>query len=442
MTDTIWSLWKSLWHGRENRFWLSLAHYPRALLRAWLRERLQEDAQALVYVTLLTLVPLLAVAFALLRGFGVEGIIEPWLRNLFTPMGAAGDQVVAHLLAFVNQTKAGGLGIIGVIFLFVSVMNLAQKLETTLNRIWRVTTNRALRARLSGYIGAVLLAPVLIGAIMSSVLGMQNAAWLQPYLHYPGIRVLFRSITGSLPVIMVFLAIAAVYAWTPNRPVRWRAAFAGSAFFLVMWYPISWLFGVFIAGSHNYSVIYSSFASIVILLFWLYFLWLSFLLGAKTASLVQLPHLLAPDAQKNWFAGEQLQLAAAMTTLIIERFSLGQTGYDRDALNDALPASPDKIQFVLVKLREAKLIAETADECSLYLPTRAASHYTFADLYRALACPDARYGRVVPALDAFDSAFARLLSTKLYQSEVGEAQEQSVAQTLKEATERGRNSNP
>ena len=438
MRDTI----QSLWNRRENCFRTSLTRCPSALLRACLREHLQEDAQALVYVTLLTLVPLLAVAFALLRGFGVEGIIEPWLRKVFTPMGEAGAQVVAHLLAFVNQTKAGSLGIIGVIFLFVSVMNLAQKLETTLNRIWQVAANRALRTRMTGYISAVLLAPLLIGAIMSSVLGMQNATWLQPYLHYQGVRALFRLLTGSLPMLMVFLVIAAVYAWTPNRRVGWRAAFAGAAFFLVLWYPVSWLFGVFIAGSQKYSVIYSSFASIVILLFWLYFLWLSFLIGAKTASFVQLPYLLAPNDEKNWFAGEQLQLAAAMMTRIIERFARGQAAHDIEALNDTLPATPGKIEFVLARLRAAKLIAETADCRPLYLPTKAASRYTFGDLYRAITLPDARYAGFAPALDTFAADFVRLLDRKLYQSEDGEGQERSVPQTHRDTRERGRNSRP
>ena len=432
------SLWKSLGKGRNNRFWPPLRGRAFALLRACFRERLQEEAQSLVYVTLLTLVPLLAVAFALLRGFGVEGIIEPWLRNLFTPMGASGEQVIEHLLDFVNQTKASSLGIIGVIFLFVSVMNLAQKLELALNRIWRVRTKRALRTRLSGYISAVLLAPLLIGAIMSSVLGMKNAAWLQPYLQYQSVRVLFHLITGMVPAVMMFLVLSAVYAWTPNRRVKWWAAFAGAGFFLVLWYPVSRLFAIFIAGSQQYSVIYSSFASVILLLFWLYFLWLSFLLGAKVASLVQLPSLLVPDDGKDWSAGEQLQLAAAMMTLIIERFTAAQAAADRDTFDDILPASPEKIRFILAKLRKAKLIAESADERPRFLPTKAVSRYTFGDLYRALALPHTRYARITPELRAIDAAFVQLLDRSLCTQQGV----QEKALTDKEVSDRDKNSNP
>ena len=165
------SYWRKLWQQRSI-WWRNLLLYPFALVRAWMDEGLPESARALVYMTLLTLVPLLAVAFALLRGFGVEGVIEPWLANMFAPMGDAGAQVVDHLIRFVNQTRAGSLGIVGVVFLFVSVMGLAQKIEAALNRIWAVDSERSLHVRITGYLSAVLLAPLMLGALMSTMFSM------------------------------------------------------------------------------------------------------------------------------------------------------------------------------------------------------------------------------------------------------------------------------
>ena len=108
--DNTWQKW---WKKRGPQSWSWAKFYQFARFRAYMKERLPEDAQALVYVTILTLVPLLAVAFSLLRGFGVQGVIEPWLHDMFAPMGQAGDDVVNYLVQFVSQTNASGLGIVG-----------------------------------------------------------------------------------------------------------------------------------------------------------------------------------------------------------------------------------------------------------------------------------------------------------------------------------------
>ncbi|UJF24007.1 YihY/virulence factor BrkB family protein [Suttonella sp. R2A3] len=379
--------WQKWWQERGPISWRWAKFYPFALLRAYTKERLPSEAQAMVYVTLLTLVPLLAVAFSLLRGFGVNGVIEPWLRNMFEPMGDAGSEVVDRLIQFVSQTSAGGLGIVGVAVLFISVINLAQKIETTLNRIWRVENERALKARISGYVSAVLLAPLLIGAIMSTMLGMKDAAWLQPYLHLPGVGTLFSLLTGLLPMVIVFLIMASSYAWIPNRSVSLKAAFTGAAFFLLLWYPVSWLFSRFIAGSANYSVIYSSFASMIILLLWLYFLWLLFIMGAKVASLIDLPDALSPYDEHEWYADEQMALGIAVMTEIDHRFAHAEEAPNIEELSKKLHSSPQKVSFLLDRLHQGKLIRATDDSPARYMLSKARSLYTLRDIYQVLAMP-------------------------------------------------------
>lgn len=379
--------WTTLWHNRGAKSWRWIKFFPFALIRAYLKERLPEDAQAMVYITLLTLVPLLAVAFALLRGFGVEGLIEPWLNELLAPMGNAGEQVTSHLIEFVGQTRAGGLGIVGIVFLFVSVMNLAQKIEDTLNRIWKVEDNRTLQSRLTGYISAVLLAPLIIGAIMTTMLSVKDAAWLKPFLQYPGISTVFSILTSAFPILLVFIVIACSYAWIPNLKVRWSAAFTGSIFFLVLWYPISLIFSVFIAGSSNYSVIYSSFATIVILLFWLYFLWLLFLMGAKVASLVQMPYSLSPESEENWYADEQLLIGFAAMNEIARAFVNAKTPPSILELSNAIHTTPKKLNLILNRLQNADLVTMTTDTPPRYIPTKAIKHYNLLSIYQVLATP-------------------------------------------------------
>lgn len=400
--NSLQKYWKNQWQNRGNPSWKWVQFYPFAIGRAYLKERIPEDAQSLVYVTLLTLVPLLAVAFSLLHGFGVQGVIEPWLRELFHPMGASGNEVVDYLLQFVNQTSANNLGIIGIVFLFWSVINIAQRIENTLNVIWRVDDTRSFKARISGYLTAVLLAPLLIAALMSMMLGMKSAAWLQPFLKFPSIETIFNLLTSMLPTVIVFVMIACVYAWIPNRHVQWRAAFAGASVFLLLWYPVSWMFSVFIAGSKNYSVIYSSFATVIILLFWLYFLWMIFLIGAKTASLIQMPLLLAPDNDEYWHADEQLKLGIAILLVIEQHFKKGEDVPDLNTLTAQIPLSPQKIRFILKRLLDAKLIIATRHEPPRYLPSVASEHYYLKDIYIALAAPIDHFSLLHPKFDAMN----------------------------------------
>lgn len=411
--QTLEEWWTKQWQQRGKLSWRWFKFFPFALWRAYSKERLPEAAQSMVYITLLTLVPLLAVAFALLRGFGISGVIEPWLADLLAPMGDAGKQVSEHLIDFVGQTRAGGLGIVGVVFLFVSVMNLAQKIEVALNRIWGVENNRNLQSRLTGYLSAVLLAPLLLGAIMSMMLSVKKAAWLQPFIDYPGIGALVALLTSALPTMLVFIMIACIYAWIPNTKVKWSAAFAGAIFFLLLWYPISWVFSVFIAGSSNYSVIYSSFATIVILLFWLFFLWLLFLMGAKVASLAQMPHSLSPQDQQTWYADEQIIIAFAMMQQIAQVFSRGEDMPTIISLSRQLHVSPLKLSFIAQRLHQAKLLAYSNDTPERLLLSKAIAQYNMRDVYRVLATPKQMLNIDTQATDIFDEELPSLLDIAL-----------------------------
>ena len=378
------SFWQRLWLRRDS-WWRSLLLYPCALVRTWLEEDLDERARSLVYMTLLTLVPLLAVAFALLRGFGVEGVIEPWLARMFAPMGSAGQQVVEYLIQFVNQTKAGSLGIVGVVFLFVSVVGLSHKIEVAMNRIWTVDTERSLHVRMAGYLSAILLAPLLIGALMSTMFGVQHAAWIQPYLNTPGVAVLLATLAYAVPILTFFFVLAGVYVWIPNCRVHWRPALAGAAFFFVLWFPVSKVFTLFIAGSANYSAIYSGLASIVILLIWLNFLWLLFLMGAKVAMLVQRPQERSPYADENWHGDEQVATAMSLMTAVANAFKAGEEAPDVEMLGKRIQASPRKVALLLGRLHKAELLRMTADHPPRYLPSRPLAEYTLLDIYDALA---------------------------------------------------------
>ena len=119
-------------------------------------------AMSLVYTTLLSLVPLLAVSFSVLKGFGVHNQIEPILLNVLAPLGERGVEITRQIIEFVENVKVGVLGSLGLGLLLFTVVSLTQKIERAFNYTWRVTEHRSFVQRFSDYISVILIGPLLI----------------------------------------------------------------------------------------------------------------------------------------------------------------------------------------------------------------------------------------------------------------------------------------
>jgi len=119
-------------------------------------------AMSLVYITLISLVPLLAVSFSVLKGFGVHNQLEPALINLLEPLGEKGLQLSQTIISFVDQVKVGVLGSIGLLVLIFSVLSLVKNIENAFNHTWRISVTRSLSQRFSNYLSVILLGPLLL----------------------------------------------------------------------------------------------------------------------------------------------------------------------------------------------------------------------------------------------------------------------------------------
>ncbi|MDO4642845.1 MAG: YhjD/YihY/BrkB family envelope integrity protein [Cardiobacteriaceae bacterium] len=406
--------WIKKWQTRGAYSWRWIKFYPFALGRAVLQGDLLESAQSMVYITLLTLVPLLAVVFALLGGFGLNGVIEPWLRELFQPMGEAGEQIVIYLTEFVSQARAGSLGVVGVVFLFVSIMSLTQKMEVALNRIWQVQDSRKWAVRITNYTGGALLAPLLIAAVMTSMLNIKNIGWLQPFLHKSSVEPIFNLLNSMVPSLTVFLFMTGIYKWMPNCCVRWRAALLGAVCFMALWYPVSQLFSLFIVSSRNYSIIYAGFAVLVFLLLWLYCLWFIFLFSGKVASLSQMPYTLAPKSEQQWYANEQLIIAINLMRYLDDAFANASPPLSAEALSKHLDLSPFKTNYILHRLYESRLISAVNGNMPVrYQLSKARNRYTLLEIYQALRDPADRNRTYISASADIEEAIERVLDRPL-----------------------------
>jgi len=147
--------------------------------RGFIENLVKLQAMALAFKTLLSLAPLLAVVFSILKAFGVHNRMEPALAQALAPLGEKGHEITAYLIGFVDKMKAGALGSVGLVTLFITVLSLMGTIEDAFNRIWHVKAPRKLTRKFSDYLSVILVGPLLVFAALTITATLQSNSFVQ-----------------------------------------------------------------------------------------------------------------------------------------------------------------------------------------------------------------------------------------------------------------------
>lgn len=258
---------------------------------AWeFRHRLLDArAAGLVFTTLLSLVPFLAVMFSALKGFGVHHQIEPMLAQALAPLGPKGEEITANLIGFVDNLKVRVLGVVGVAGLFYTTYSLINKVEEALNAIWQVRHGRSWGRKFTDYLSVVLVGPVLVVTALGLLTSVQSQALVQRLLEIQPFGHLLVWVANLGPFFLLCGLFTFFYKFIPHTWVQTSSALVGGIVAAVLWGIAGEVFAKFVAQSANYSAIYSSFAVLIVFLLWLYVGWLIVLIGAQFSYFHQHP---------------------------------------------------------------------------------------------------------------------------------------------------------
>src|SRR5919109_2239670 len=260
------------------------------LVRALTDPQLNLEATALVYRTLLSIVPLLAVSFSVLKAFGAQYRIETVVARMLAPLGAGGAEITTHVVSFVDNLKVSVLGAIGFVALFYTVLSVIERVESALNRIWHVRRPRSLARKFSDYLSILLVGPVFVFAafaIMASALNYWLVQRVLEATHTTWAAVLMAR--HGAPFLLLVAAFTLLYRLLPYTGVRLPSALVGGVTAALLWHVAGFWFAVFVASSTSYTAIYSGFAVFVISLIWLQVAWLVVLAGGQVAYVHQNP---------------------------------------------------------------------------------------------------------------------------------------------------------
>lgn len=362
-----------LWSEVERPPWrqrlLKLGQLVYALVRDIAAGEITLQAMSLVFTTLLAIVPLLAVSFSVLKGFGVHNQIEPLLLQMLEPMGEKGPEITAKIIGFVENVRVGVLGSVGFLLLFYSAFSLIQKVDRAFNTIWCLKKTRSLIRRLSNYLSALFIGPVLVFTSVGISASLMNSDVMQQILLIEPFGTLYRNLARLLPLLLISAAFTFLYLLIPNTKVRFSSALSGGIVSGIVWQTCSWVFALFVVSSTKYTAIYSGFAIVLFFIIWIYLNWLILLLGARLVFYLQYPgQLLLPDHLLQLSIADRERLGLRVLITIGKAYYAGEKGATWQQLNAQLKIPGDFMSEIIELLVSADLITASADQQPKYLP--------------------------------------------------------------------------
>lgn len=342
-------------------------------------------AMSLVYTTLLSLVPALAIGFAIFRAFGFDSYIESMLTDFLSPLGDQGQEVTARVMEFVQRVNANVLGTVGFAFLVYTVVSMIKKVEEAFNSIWHVEANRSLARQFTEIVSMGILGPLVLFTLAGIAAGALSNSLVGSITSFGPVRYLMVQSSHLLPYGLLIGAFTFLYAMIPNTRVKLSSALVGALVAGIIWGAIGWAFATFVVRSAQYVAIYSAFASLVVFMLWLYAAWLTLLGGCAIAFYYQNRAHLSPVAGLGLLTMPQIERMAAHTVLLVhEAFEKGSTPWTEEALAKRLHLPMDAMCGIVSALRLAGLIGLSASSPPRILPARPADKTHLLDVLRAV----------------------------------------------------------
>ena len=380
--------------GKTLRPVLKILRYPFALIRDLYQGQLNLRAMSLVYSTLLSIAPFLALAFSVLKGLGYDQDLEVVLYQFLEPIGSKATDLTQRIMGFVNSVRGGVLGPISLAFLIYTVISTIQKVEECFNFIWQVEKPRSWARRFSEYLSVMVVGPVFVVALIAV---LQSDA-IEKFTNATGIAWTLDHLKHLTSFLIISMALTFLYRFIPNTEVRFKAALVGGFTAGALLNIGGALFTRFVASSTQTALIYAGFAIVIVALIWLYTLWLILLLGAQVSFYVQNPQTLRSghrDVHLTASLAERLGLSVMY--MIARDYQSGVPGWTLNTLAVEFEVPARALKPVIETLENHGLLIAVDDE--RYVPGRDPTAIKLVEVFDALR-HDARNPRIPKVLTA------------------------------------------
>jgi len=347
--------------SRNRSFGIRLLRIVLLATRGFAEDRIHLRASALTLYSLLGIVPVLAMAFGIAKGFGFERFLQKDLLERFQGQEEVAIRIIDFAHSLLEATKGGVIAGVGMVVLFWAVIRVLRDIENSFNDIWGIEESRSLGRKFSDYLTILVISPILLtmsGSItifVNTQVAMITAKF--EVLGYISGPIFF--LLSFLPYCMIWGLFAFIYILVPNTKVRFRSGLiagiiAGSVYLLVQWGYVHFQVGV-----AKYNAIYGSFAALPLFLIWLQVSWIIVLIGAEIAFAHQNvdTYEFEPDSKQISLSFRRL-LSVMVAHLLTQRFAKGEKPLPAQEISRTLEIPIRLLRQILFELVHSGIVSE------------------------------------------------------------------------------------
>ena len=366
-------------YGLPGRAVTSVLRNAYAVLRDIFSGQLTLRAMSLVYTTLLSVVPLIAFSFSVLKGLGAHKELEGYLYTILEPLGEKGVEITDNVMSIVHNVNGSVLGGIGLAFFVFTAVTMVQKIEEAFNYVWYVTKPRGFAKRFTEYMLVLLIGPVAIAIALGAIASVGNEAVVVWFSENSVFGPIFSATSKLTPYFLITSVFTFLYWYMPNTKVRFRSALVGGLAGGIMWATLGMIFAAFVTNSARTQAVYASFAIAITTLIWLYLNWLILLVGSQIAFYFQNPAYLRIGRREPRLSNAMRErVALNIMFLVGKEFRNPVLGVDLSSLSRTLRIPSITLAPIAAGLEAKGLL--TSNEKEHLLPGREMSRISLLDI--------------------------------------------------------------
>jgi len=392
--------------------------------RSSLRDNVELRASALTFYTLLSIIPVIAIAFAIAKGFGLDQNLESMITN--SRDFQTYDEILTPLLErarlTIQETRGGYIAGVGVVILFWSVISLLGQIESSFNHIWQISSARPWYRKFADYLTIMLFAPVLL--ILSSSITVFISTELTEFMSKAPILSFFKPVISFLiqfaPFFLTWTILTLLFIIMPNTKVNFMPALISGIVAGTMLMGLQWLYLDLQFGITKLSAIYGGLAAIPLFIIFLQTTWIIILIGAELSFANQ-------NISRYEFESEALNvshfhkraLVILIMNMIIRNFAVGEKPVSAETIGRTLKIPVRLARDIMLDLTNARLVSTIFDKDKieqLYQPALDISKLTVSYVISKLdkhglahqtVIKNKDYEKIVTMLERFNKIIAK-----------------------------------
>jgi membrane protein len=342
-------------------FWISQLRILLLAIRRFGEDRCDLRASALTFYSLLSIVPVVALAFGVAKGFGLEKVLETQLLAKLEGQPEVAEKILGFARTLLENTKGGAIAGVGVVVLFWTVVKVLGNIESSFNDIWGIKKARVLGRKLADYLSVIMICPVLLIAASSVtvLLTTQVTAMIEKLSFLGPAAGIIIFLLRLLPYAVIWFLFTFMYVFMPNTKVELKSALWGGVVAGTVYQVAQFAYIKFQIGVSSYGAIYGSFAALPLFLVWLQLSWLIVLFGAEISFARQNVGAFEYEADcSNLSHSFKRMIALVVTHHCVQAFLRGQEAPSAEVISRELEIPSRLTRSILTELTGAKILSE------------------------------------------------------------------------------------